>query len=133
MRMQPHRRRRRGSRGDGHEIHVVYGALAIAVDEVDQAAADSLDRGNVEFHRTGRSGPRLRSQFERAREGEARVGDAKCHGTRAGSVRAREFLRKAVVFRIDDEIDIALVVQGHVLRPMPRNRRQPHALEQPPQ
>ena len=37
------------------------------------------------------------------------------------------------MFRIDDEIDVALIVQRHVLRTVARDRRQPHALEQPAQ
>ena len=45
----------------------------------------------------------------------------------------RELLREAVVLGVDDEIDIALVVQSDVLGAMARNRRQTHALEQPPQ
>ena len=48
-------------------------------------------------------------------------------------MRAREFLRETIVLGIDDEIDVALVVQGDVLRAMPRNGRQAHALEQAPQ
>jgi hypothetical protein len=42
-------------------------------------------------------------------------------------------VRKAVLFRIDDEIDVALAVQIHILRAMSRHRRQAHALEQPAQ
>jgi hypothetical protein len=41
--------------------------------------------------------------------------------------------RETVVLGIDDEIDVALVVKSDVLRAMPRNRRQTHAFEQPPQ
>ncbi len=48
-------------------------------------------------------------------------------------MRAGKLLRKTVVLRIDDEIDVALIVQGHVLRAMPCNRRQSHAFEQPTQ
>ncbi len=46
---------------------------------------------------------------------------------------ARKPLRKAVVLRVDDEIDVALIVQRHVLGAMARDRRQSHALEQPAQ
>jgi hypothetical protein len=42
---------------------------------------------------------------------------------------ARAPLRKAVVLRIDDEIDVSLPVQRDVLRTMPRNRRQAHVFE----
>jgi hypothetical protein len=39
-------------------------------------------------------------------------------------MRAREPLCEAVVFRIDDEIDVPLPVQRDILRTMPRDRRQ---------
>ena len=41
-----------------------------------------------------------------------------------------ERLRKAVVLGVDDEIDVALPVQGHVLAAMTGNDRKSHLLEQ---
>jgi len=48
-------------------------------------------------------------------------------------VGTRKALREAVAFRVDDEIDVALVMQRHVFGTMPRDRGQPHTLEQLPQ
>src|SRR5882757_952449 len=117
----------------GHEVDIVDGALAVAIHEVDEAAADADDRRNVQFHGTCGDGPRFRTQVERTGVRQSRIGDAKCHGAGAGPMGARELLCETVMFRIDDEIDIALIVQGHVLGAMARNRRQPHAFEQPAQ
>ncbi len=118
---------------DGYEVDIVNRALAIAIDQVDQAAADSLDRRDVEFHGTRGDRPGFGAQIQRARECQARVGDAKRHGAGARPVSARESLRKAVVLRVDDEIDVALIVQRHVLGAVARDRGQAHALEQPAQ
>ena len=118
--------------GGGHrdEVHIIDGAIAVPIHEIDQAAADSLDRRDVQFHGSGGGGSGLRAQFQRARIGEPRIGDAKCHGAGAGSMRPRELLRKTVMFRVDDEVDVALVVQGHVLGAVARDGGQSHAFEQ---
>src|SRR5450432_3130337 len=112
------------------EIHIVNRALAVAVHEVDQTAADALDGWNVELHRSRRRGTCLCSEREGARIRIARVGDSKGHGAGARAMGAGKLLRKTVVLRVDDEVDVALIVQGHVLRTMPRNRPQAHAFEQ---
>ena len=118
---------------DGYEVDIVNGALAVAIDQIDQAAADALDRRDIEFHGTGGDRPGFRAQIQGARIGQARIGDAKRHGAGAGPVSARKPLCKAVVFRVDDEIDVALIVQRHVLGTVARDRRQTHAFEQPAQ
>ena len=127
------RRVRRTRRGRGHEIHIVDGAIAVAVDEIDEAAADALDRRNVELHGSGGGGTGFGAEFQGARIGKARIGHPERHGACARSMGPRESLRKAVVLGVDDEVDVALAVQGDILRAMPRHRRQSHALEQPPQ
>jgi len=43
---------------------------------------------------------------------------------------AREPLRQAVGFGVDDEIDLTLPVQGNVLRSMPRHAAESHGFEQ---
>jgi len=48
-------------------------------------------------------------------------------------MRPRKALREAVVFGIDDEVDVAQPVQGHILRAVARHRREPHGVEQPAQ
>ena len=108
MRVSPTRATPRLAAGDRHEIDVVDRALAIAIDQIDQAAADPFDRGNVQFHRPGGDRSRFCTQIRARGVGKARIGDAKRHGARARAVSARELLRKAVVLRIDDEIDVSL-------------------------
>ena len=59
------RRARSGSRRHRAEIDVVDRAIAVAVDEIDQRAADADDGGDVELHRPDAAAVRLRAQLER--------------------------------------------------------------------
>ena len=55
---------------------------------------------------------------------------AKRHRARRRTVLARETLAEAVRLRIDDEVDVALPMQRHVLAAMPRRDRKAEPLEQ---
>jgi hypothetical protein len=46
---------------------------------------------------------------------------------------ARETLGERILFGVDDEIDVALTVQGHIFMAMPGDGGEAHALEQRPQ
>ena len=120
--------------GKRNEVDVVDGhaaALArIAVDEIDQRIADALDRRDVELHR-----PRVRLDAPRSLLDQLAVSlrgilDAECHGADRRPMDAREALREAVLFGIDDEVDVTLAVQQHVLRAMLGDRAEAHLLEQ---
>ena len=104
----------------GHEIDVVDGALAVAVDEIDEAAADPLDGRNIELHRTGASLVRGRAVLDEFGVGGGRVRDPEGHGAHAGTVRRGEAVGEAVGLGIDDEVNLTLAVQGHVLRAVAR-------------
>ena len=52
-----------------------------AVDEIDHAAANALDGGNIEFHRPDLAGKRLGTIRKRARMRLPRVPDPKRHRT----------------------------------------------------
>ena len=43
---------------------------------------------------------------------------------------AREALSERVRFGVDDEVDLALPIERHVLRPVPGDRAEAHGLEQ---
>ena len=125
-----------GRRALGHrarhraKIHVIDRALAVQVDQVDERAADALDAGDVELHGTGalRSGPG--PQLQRPAERGGRVAHPERHGARRGTMRARERLCEGLSFRVDDEVDLTLAVQGDVLGAMARDHREPQPLEQ---
>jgi len=53
------------SSGLRDEINVIDGRVAVTVDEINQTAADPLDRRYVEFHRTDRALDFLGSEFDR--------------------------------------------------------------------
>ena len=112
------------------EINIVDRAVAIAVDEVDEAAADPLDRRDVQFHRPELAVHRLGAELDRAVVGRGGVLDAERDRADRGPVQARESLRKALGLGVQDEIDIALLVERDVFRAVPRRRDKPHLLEQ---
>ena len=112
------------------EIDIVDRVLAIAVDEIDEAAADPLDRRDVELHRPDLAVHRLGAQRNRALIGFGGVGDAKGDRAHRRAVQSGKGLSKALGFGIEDEVDVALLVEGHVFRAMPRRRHKPHPLEE---
>ena len=130
---KPDALRRRIGAGQRQEIDVVDGAVAIAVDEIDEAAADPLDRRNVELHRTDLALDALGAQRQRAGIGLGGVADAERHGADRGTVQAREGLGEALRLGIDQEIDLALAVERHVLGAVARHGGETHALEDAPQ
>ena len=132
--------------GNGDEVDVIdadvadaarcggaflVGALAApAVDEVQQGIAHALDGGDVELHRAGFIVEAPGAQFQRAAVHKGRVVDADGDGAHGRAVMAGKTLRERILFGIDDEIDVALAVQGHILVAVARDGREAHVLEQ---
>ena len=113
---ETHTRGVRIDAGQRHEIDVVdCAARAIAVDEVDQAAANPLDRRDVELHRPDAAEHRLGAQFDRPLISHRGILHPERDCTDARAVQPRKALRKAFRFGIDDEIDVALAVERHPL------------------
>ena len=54
---------------------------------------------------------------------------AECDRADARPVLAREALREGIGLGVDDEVDLPLAIQQHVLVAVPRNRLEAHALE----
>src|SRR6266851_2191522 len=127
---EPDAGRPRLGAGYRYEIDVVDGVLAIAIDEIDQAAADPLDGGDIELHRPDLAGNGAGALRKRAATGLGRVAHAKGDGADRRSVQPREGLGEAPGLGVDDEIDVALAIEGHVFGAMPRRRDKAHALEQ---
>src|SRR5579864_2228194 len=117
--------------GDGNEIDIVDRMVTIAIDQIDQAAADPLDRGNVEFHRADLAVHRLGAESDRALMGLGGVAHAKGDRADRGTVQPGERLGETLRFGIDDEVDIALAVERHLLGTMASDHGEAHALEEP--
>src|SRR5882762_5209538 len=116
------------------EIHVVDRVavivLGIAVDEVDERVADALDRRDAEL-----AGPRTAFDAPGAALDELVVRrggilNAERHRAYARAVAAGEVLRERARLGVDDEVDIALLVEQHVLVAVPGDRLEAQALEQ---
>ncbi len=117
-------------RGDRPEVHVIDRLVSVAIHQVDQRATDALDARNVQFHGTGALRARLRPQLDSPVEGVGSVLHPKGHCAGGRSVLPREALGEGVRLRVDDEIDVALIVQGHVLRAVSRHHRKAEPFEQ---
>src|SRR2546426_1125379 len=101
------------------EIHVVDRVavivLGIAVDEVDERVADALDRRDAQLARPRAAldapGAALEEPVVRRRG----VLHAERHRAYARAVATREVLRERARLGVDDEVDVALLVEQHVL------------------
>ena len=102
----------------------------VAIDEVQQTAADALDGGNVERLLRGCDAGGLSAERNRALIGLLRIDHAKRHRRRAGAVRGDEIEAVATGLFIDEIVDVALAVDGDLLALVAGNRRKAHQLEQ---
>ena len=120
---------RRARQGD--EIDVVDVLRAIAIDEIEVGAADTLDRWDVQLHRADSALHRRRPSLDRELERLAGVAHAEGHGVGRGTVRRAEVGRLTLRLHVEDEVDVALAEPQHVLGAMPRHRLEAHLLEEP--
>ena len=116
--------------GQRQEIDIVDRVLAVAIDEIDQAAADPLDRRDVQLHRADLAVHRLGAEPDRPVIGRRGVLDAERDRADRRPVQPRKGLREALRFGVQDEIDVALLIERDVFRAVPRRRDKPHPLEQ---
>ena len=113
------------------ELGVIGRALgAVAIDEIQQAAADALDGGNVERLLRGSHIGRLRAERERTLVGLLRIDHAERHRRRAGAMRGNEAMAMGAGLLVDEIIDIALAIDGDLLGPVAGDRRVAHQPEQ---
>ncbi len=113
------------------EIDIVDRALrAIAVDEIDLQAADSLDGRDLELIGADLRLDGLGAHGERAVIGVFRIGHAEGHGRSRWAVLRCEALGEGARLRIDDEVDVALAIEHHVLRAVLGDRAEAHRLEE---
>src|SRR5262249_41260411 len=111
--------------GQGAEIDVVdrvaVGILGIAVDEIDQRVADSLDRRNVEFARACIVLDAPGAALDELGISAGGIAHSKRHGAYARAVAPREVLGERARLGVEDEVDVALLVERHVLVAMLRD------------
>jgi len=121
--------------GQRHEIDVVDrhagAASRITVDEIDQRIADALDRRDVELHRSRVRFHAPGALLDGAPVRKRGIADAKRDGADRWTVHSRKGLREAARLGVDDEVDLALTIEKHVLRTMLRDRLEAQLLEQP--
>src|SRR5947208_72130 len=86
------------------EVDIIDRPLAVTVDEVDQTAADSLDGGDVELHRSDLAVHGLGAERDRALVGLGCVGDAKGDRAYRWTVQSGEGLGKALRLGIEDKV-----------------------------
>jgi hypothetical protein len=116
-------------RGNGEKIDVVDREFVVPVDELDEALADAMNRGNVELHR-----PRPHRYLPRpelARPAERPVGVANADRERAddGPFGGLHGARDIGRLRVDDDVHRALPVELDLAGPVPRDRPEPHPFE----
>ena len=127
----------RGFRIDGHKIHIInvdvaYAALlfaAPAVYQINQRIAYAFDGGYVQFHRATARRHAPCTQFNRALIRLLGIVHAKSDGTHRWAMQTRKALGKRIGLGIDDEIDVALAVEGDVFVAVAGNGFEAHLLE----
>jgi hypothetical protein len=114
----------------GREVDIVDRPLAVSVDEIDQAAADPFDGGDVELHRSDLAVHRLGAERDRALVSLSRIGNPERDGAHGRTMQPGESLGEALRFCIKNEIGVALLIEGHLLRTVSCCGDKPQALEQ---
>ena len=131
MIIQPRARGPRIAHAKPFELGVIGRALgAIAIDEIEQTAADALDGGNVERLLRRRNIGGLRAERQRARIGLLRIDHAERHRRRARPMRGDEAMAVGARLFVDEIIDVALAIDGDLFGPVAGDRRIAHQLEQ---
>jgi hypothetical protein len=115
--------------GNRHEVDAPDRELAVAVDEVDAAAADAVDRGDVELHHLHmrRHGPGAARQRPCVRRW--RVADAEGHGGDHRALGGHDAVCAPACVRVDDDVHRALAVQQHLPRAVLSDGAKAHHLE----
>ena len=115
--------------GDWHEVHVPDREHIGAVDEVDAAGADAVDRRDVQLHHLHlhRHGPC--AALQRTPVGRGGVAHAQAHRGDHRRLAQRIAARPRAVVGVDDDVHRALPVQQHLARAMPRHRTEAQALQ----
>src|SRR5208283_430676 len=113
------------------EIHVPDRTLvAVAIDEIDQRAADAHNRRNLQLHRADARHAGFRPSLQRALIGDASVEHAETHGANRGAVGLGEVSRETIGLGVEHEVDVALPVERDVLGTVDADGDKAHQAEQ---
>ena len=116
---------------DELEVDVVDGlAIFVAIDQVQGRPADALDRRQSQLHRAGGDVQRLGAKLQGALVGLVRILHAEGQAAGRGAVLLREVGCQAPRFLVDDEVDVPLTEEGHVLRSVPGHQLEAHLFEE---
>ena len=104
-------------------------ALTKPVDQVQRRTANALDCRQTQLHRARGDFNRLRAQLQRTVVGFLRILDPKRHTAHRRAVLSREVGGDAVGLAVEDEIDLTLTIERHVLGAVIGNFGETHDLE----
>src|SRR6202171_4734465 len=123
------RRRVRIHAGIEREIHVVDRELAIAIDEVDAARSDAMDRGDIELHHFDLERNDPRPVVDRVSVCSRGVTHAK--RDRRDHRRFSRLYRTGLAARmgVDDDVHVSLPVEQHLARAVACDRAKAHHLQ----
>ena len=111
------------------EVDVVDREVSIAVDEIDEALADTVDGRDVELHRAGARRNRPRAKIERAAERRLGVVDAEREGADDRALDRLHGARNVGRLRVHDDVHRALAVELDLARAVPRDRTEAHRFQ----
>src|SRR5205814_1667438 len=101
----------------------------VAIDEIDQALAYTVNRRNIELHRTRAHGNFPCSEVERAPERIVGIANADGKGADDGTLDRLHDARDIGGLRVDDEVHRTLAIDFHFARTVARRQLKPHLLE----
>ena len=128
--VHPAERGRMGvDRGNGAEIDVVDREFVVPVDEIDEALADAVNRGDVELHRPRPHGDLPRAELERPAERGVGIADADRERADDGALGRLHRARDVRRLRVHDDVHLALAIELDLAGAMARDRPESHPFE----
>ena len=123
------RRRMRVDRRNGAEVDVVDREFVVPVDEVDEALADAVDRGDVELHRPRPHGNLPCAELQGPAERGVGIADADRERADDGALGRLHGARNVRGLRVHDDVHLALAIELDLAGAMARDRPEPHPFE----
>ncbi len=114
---------------NGAEIDVVDREFVVPVDEIDEALADTVNRGNVELHRPRPHGDLPRAELERPAERGIGIANADRERADDGALGRLHRARDVRRLRVHDDVHPALAIELDLAGPMARDRPESHPFE----